>query len=204
MCSFFRSDKGGNYAFVAIAGEGGTVCNQKEALAFGALKYALGAGPQCSWGIGAGVLQKAVGESPNAAVKAINVNYADSGLFGAIIAAKYDAAGAATKAVLDVLKSGNVSDKDANRGKNLLKTAVLNELESGTKAVQAIGTQACITGTGYSAQQLAAAIDGLSASDISAVSLKGNYEKYVFNYFCFNRLQRKWHQVKFQLLLLVI
>lgn len=104
-------------AFIAIAGEGGTVCNQKEALAFAALKYALGAGPQCSWGTGAGVLTKAVGD---AAVTSVNINYADSGLFGALIAAKAEVAGSAAKAAIGVLKSGSISDKDAERGTIIL------------------------------------------------------------------------------------
>lgn len=168
--SSYRSDKGGNFAFIAIAGEGSGLCNSKESLAFNALKYALGAGPQCSWGLGAGPLSKAVAESRCGSSTAINISYADSGLFGALIASEADYAGSILKSTLQVLKSGNVSDKDAARGKNLLKTAVLSELESGTSAVQLLGTHACILGSSYSPKQIVDAIDALTASDINNVS----------------------------------
>lgn len=140
-------------------------------MAFSALKYALGAGPQCSWGVGSGPLSKSLGENARGTATAINISYADSGLFGALIAAEADSAGSILKSTLQVLKSGSVSDKDAARGKALLKTAVLSELESGTTAVQLLGTHACILGACYGPKQIVDAIDALTASDINNVRL---------------------------------
>lgn len=85
-------------------------------MAFQGLKYALGAGPNCSWGLGSGPLQKSLGESAHGTTTAININYGDSGLFGVLIAAEAEYAGSILKEALKVLKSGSISDKDAARG----------------------------------------------------------------------------------------
>lgn len=115
--AFSRSDKGGDLAFVAIAGQGGALSNTKEALGFSILKYALGAGPYIHFGSGGGILGRTVGNlnEPHA-ISAINMNYSDTGLFGVLIACTSNVAGKLIDNALSVLKSGKVSDEDFNRG----------------------------------------------------------------------------------------
>lgn len=56
-------------------------------------------------------------------------------------------------------------------GKNLLKTDVLSENESGSNAILNLGTQAVLTGQPQTAWQIAAAIDSVSTNDVRNVSL---------------------------------
>lgn len=52
----------------------------------------------------------------------------------------------------------------------MLKTNVLLENESGSNAIWNIGTQAALTGQPQTANQIAAAIDSVSTSDVRNVS----------------------------------
>lgn len=56
-------------------------------------------------------------------------------------------------------------------GKNLLKTKVLLENESGSNAILNLGTQAVLTGQPQTACQIAAAIDSVTPNDVRSVSL---------------------------------
>ncbi|KAL1517969.1 hypothetical protein ABEB36_001663 [Hypothenemus hampei] len=170
-----RSDKGGDWAFVAIAGEGASVKNPKEALAAAVLQRALGVGPQIKWTTNDnGIVSKAVAgtSSEPFATSAINASYSDSGLVGVLIAAPAQSARKIVESVARTLKSGNVTDADVTRGKNQFKSALLSELESGSKAVDVIGVQAVLTGDAKSPSDLAAAIDSVSTSDVRNVLQK--------------------------------
>ncbi|KAG5896064.1 hypothetical protein JTB14_011059 [Gonioctena quinquepunctata] len=144
-----RSNKGGNIAFVAVAGEGASLKNTKEALAFAVLQRAIGVGSQIKYGASDnGIFSKAVG------------------LFGILVGAPAKSAGKVVETAVKLLKSGSVSDEDVNRGKNQLKTSLLLEAESGSNAVRDIATQAVLTGSPQSAAQLIAAVDSISTSDV--------------------------------------
>ena len=54
-------------------------------------------------------------------------------------------------------------------GKNQLKTALLLEAESGTKAIQLLGVQAALTGSALSPCELQNAIDSVSTADVRNV-----------------------------------
>lgn len=168
-----RSDKGGDWAFVAIAGQGGALKDAKEALAFAVLQRALGTGPQIKWGSrDNGLLSKCLGGNigDESAIAALNVSYSDAGLFGALIAAPAESAGKLVEAAAGVLKGGQVGDDDVNRGKNQLKAAVLLENEGGSEAIGWLGTQAALLGAAQSPSQIAAAIDSVTTADVNAVS----------------------------------
>lgn len=56
------------------------------------------------------------------------------------------------------------------RGKEQLKAAVLMELETGNGLVSDLGAQALLLGNAQSQAEIAGAIDGITASDVNAVS----------------------------------
>lgn len=163
-----RSNKGGNFAFVTIAGEGASLKNSKEALAFAVLQRALGVGPQIKWSTNDnGLLSKTIGtNSEEYASTAINVSYSDTGLFGVLIAAPSQSAGKLVQSAVKLLKNANVGDEDVARGKNQLKAALLLEAESGSRAIQDIGSQAALLGCPQTACQIAAAVDSVSTSEV--------------------------------------
>lgn len=109
-------------AYVAIAGEGGALQNLKETLAFAVLQQVYGVGPSTKRGLGsASVLRKAIGElnEPHS-IAAINVSYADSGLFGVLLTGSANIAGNLVNAAVKTLKSANITDADVNRGNRLV------------------------------------------------------------------------------------
>jgi len=126
-------------------------------------------GPQMKWSsVSSGTLNKAVegcidGEY---VISAINASYTDAGLFGALIAAPSASAGDLVEAAIGVLKGGELTDADINRGKNQLKAAILLDNESGTNAIATIGSQAALLGSAKSPSQLGAEIDSVSPSDV--------------------------------------
>lgn len=164
-----RSDKGGEFAFIAIAGEGASIKNSREALATAVLQKALGSGPQIKWSThDNGIVSKAISANSNEAFTStgINVNYSDTGLVGVLIAAPAQSAGKIVQGAISALKCGNVSDADVARGKNQLKTVLFSQLESGANAVQSYGTQAALTGSALSPRDLASAVDSVCTSDV--------------------------------------
>ncbi|XP_066148530.1 cytochrome b-c1 complex subunit 2, mitochondrial [Euwallacea fornicatus] len=170
-----RSDKGGDFAFVAIAGEGASIKNSKEALAAAVLQKALGVGPQVKWSSNDnGILSKAIigTSSEPFASSAINANYSDTGLVGVLLAVPAQSAGKLVESAVKVLRSGNVSDADVTRGKNQLKSSLLFELESGSKMAKFLGTQAVLTGSGLSPSDLSAAVDSVTTSDVRNIFQK--------------------------------
>ncbi|KAK9729865.1 Peptidase M16 inactive domain [Popillia japonica] len=169
-----RSDKGGDLAYVALAGEGGSLKNIKEAIAFAVLQQVYGMGPSTKRGLGSSnLLRKAVGElnEPHS-ISAINVCYSDSGLFGVLLTGSANIAGNLVTAALTTLKSPNISDADVNRGKNQLKTTVLSAMESGSYALEKIGLQAVLTGSALSPGDIATMIDSVSAGEVKAAAQK--------------------------------
>lgn len=113
-----RSNKGGKLAFVAVAGEGASLKNQKEALAFGVLQNAIGGGPCVKFTPNdQGVFTKSVGVcAQDYAAQALNVSYSDTGLFGLLIAVPTESAGRLVECAVKTLRNGNVTDEDVVRG----------------------------------------------------------------------------------------
>jgi len=169
-----RSDKGGDLAHIAIAGPGGALRNAKEALSFAVLQRVLGVGTSIKYNSESNGLFAQALKCPSSpfSVTALNVSYSDSGLFGALITVPAHDAGNALTAIVKVLKSGCVADEDVSRGKNQLKTAVLTALESGTTAIEDMGTQAVLIGSVANADQIATAIGGITTADVNDAAQK--------------------------------
>ena len=92
-----RKERNSHLATVALALESSGLNKEKDALAFAVLQEAMGTGPKVKWGSSNTPLAKAVetaaGDAP-VAVSAFNSSYSDSGLFGVVLRAAPNVAGA--------------------------------------------------------------------------------------------------------------
>ncbi|XP_063228830.1 cytochrome b-c1 complex subunit 2, mitochondrial isoform X2 [Bacillus rossius redtenbacheri] len=170
-----RKEKLSDMAHVAVAAEGASLANQKEALAFAVLRYALGAGPATKWGSSVSPLYKAAAGasgSESFAVSALNVSYSDAGLFGFVASAPAEVAGKVVEAALKQLRAGQAADADVARGKAQLKAELLYALESGHGLLEDLVSQALLLGAVSGPAQLAAAVDAVSSADVAAAAKK--------------------------------
>ncbi|KAH8286957.1 hypothetical protein KR018_012294 [Drosophila ironensis] len=175
-----RKDTTGHQAVVAIAGEGASAGNQKEALAFEILKQALGAGAATKRGNSAGLFGEAVqcaGAAGAVTVRGLNASYSDAGLFGFVVSADSKDIGKTVEFLVRGLKSAPVSEKDVARGKALLKARVISQYSSDSGLIKEIGRQAALNRTVLEAEALLSAIDGISASDVQKAAKKAGGSK---------------------------
>ncbi|XP_059475107.1 cytochrome b-c1 complex subunit 2, mitochondrial [Neocloeon triangulifer] len=172
-----RQEGGSSSAFIAIATEGASVSNAKDAIVYALLHRVAGAGPSVKWSNGASTspIAKAAcaaAENEIVAASGFNVSYSDSGLFGAVVAAPGNVAGKALEAVVRSLKSLSVSDADVKRAKAQLKAQILQESETGSGLSESIGLEAVLRGSVASASQVVSLVDGVSTSDVAAAAKK--------------------------------
>nr|CAD7574800.1 unnamed protein product [Timema californicum] len=172
-----RKEKFSDLAHVAVATEGASLANEKDALAFAILRYILGAGPSIKWGGSPSPLYKSVSEAVGGlpfAVSALNVSYSDSGLFGFLASAPPQIAGQVrvVEAAVKQLCCLSLTPADIARGKAQLKASVLLGTEGGTDLLEDIGNQAVLLGKVTSPSQVVAAIDGITSADINAAYKK--------------------------------
>lgn len=85
----------------------------------------------------------------------------------------------AIEAAIKALKSGSVSSADVARGKEQLKVAVLDSLDSTAGLFENIQTQAVLTGQVVNAADLLAAIDAVKDADVNAVSI--SFRQWIFD-----------------------
>ena len=169
-----RSDKGGNYAHVAVAGAGVGLKNLKEALAFAVLQRVLGAGTYIKYANEsnspfAKLIPK---DSVANSIKAFNVSYSDSGLFGALISAKSEQAGSLVEGVIKILKQGDISSADFERGKQQTKTAILLAYESGSNGIIELGNNTILLGSAVNPSEILNALEGITQSDVNSAAKK--------------------------------
>ncbi|CAD7002911.1 cytochrome b-c1 complex subunit 2, mitochondrial [Ceratitis capitata] len=175
-----RKDTAGVISHVAVAGQGGSLVNQKEALAFAVLKHAVGAGAATKRGNINGSFGKALqGAVTDASVSltTLNAAYADTGLFGFLVSTDVQHIGKAVEALTRALKSGSVSSNDVNRGKALLKAALLESYSTDSSLINEIGVQAVQTKQVQSIDALLAAVDGVTQQDVQEAAKKAGSSK---------------------------
>ena len=132
-------------------------------------QYALGATSSIKYGSNASSkFSVASGESGIAS--AINVNYADSGLFGYMVIADAESAGSVVKAVHAAAKGAVLSDADVKNAKNKIKSALIMSAESSADTLEDLGLQALLTGKYVAPAAAAAAVDGVTTAAVNAVS----------------------------------
>lgn len=175
-----RKETPGNVAHVAVAGLGAGLSNPKEALAFAVLQHAVGATPVTKRGAINGPFGKAVSSAvgdASVSFAALNASYSDAGLFGFVLSTDAQKAGKAVEAVARALKSGAVSSDEVNRGKALLKAAVLEAYSTDSALIAEMGLQAVLTQQVQSADALVSAIDGVSLQDVQQAAKKAGSSK---------------------------
>ncbi|XP_053952821.1 cytochrome b-c1 complex subunit 2, mitochondrial [Anastrepha ludens] len=170
-----RKDTAGVISHVAVAGQGGSLINQKEALAFAVLKEAVGAPAATKRGNASGSFGKALqGAVTDAAVSfsALNASYADAGLFGFLVSTDVQHIGKAVDALTRALKSGSVSANDINRGKALLKSALLESYSTDSSLLHEIGVQGVHTKQVQNIDALLAAVDSVTQQEVQEAAKK--------------------------------
>ncbi|KAL7300168.1 hypothetical protein TKK_0007014 [Trichogramma kaykai] len=169
-----RKERNSELASVALAVEGGSLKNQKEAIAFAVLQKVAGEGPQVKWGACNTPLHKALcsaSQDPFAAV-AFNASHSDSGLFGLILSAPAASAGKLTEAAAKWLRAPQFTDADVARGKAALKVAVLEATDNESLLHENIAQQAVHFGNVVSIETIAQAIDSITPADVKSAANK--------------------------------
>lgn len=170
-----RKEKARDLANVAVAVEGTSLKNEKDALACAILQRASNVGPRVKWGSSGSPLQKklsnAAGSDPYA-LSTINASYTDSGLFGFVLCSAPNVAGALTKAACSWLRSPNLTDSDVARGKAILKGEILCGADNAGALLESLQCQALLKGQVTSPSALTAEVDKVSASDVKSVADK--------------------------------
>ncbi|CAD6241873.1 GSCOCG00009350001-RA-CDS [Cotesia congregata] len=170
-----RKERNSSIASVALAVEGSSFSNDKDALAFAVLQQAAGTGPHIKWGTTTAPLQRSVisaaGNDPFA-VSAFNASYSDSGLFGVIIQAPANVAGSITKAAYKWMNSPNITDADIARGKTELKASILYTSDNNTRQLENLAQQTLFKGRPVSCAALVAEVDKISSADVKKVAGK--------------------------------
>ncbi|KAG7209873.1 hypothetical protein KM043_011475 [Ampulex compressa] len=144
-----RKERNSQLATVALAVEGKSMKDEKDALACAVLQRAMGSGPRVKWGSSVSPLQKSVGA-----------------------AAAPSIAGSLTKAAYACLKSPKLSDADIARGKATLKTEILCSGENNHALLEHLGQQTLFKGQISTPMSLASAVDKISTSDVNNVAGK--------------------------------
>ena len=170
-----RSDKAGDFAYLAVGAQGIGLCEEKDLLAFNVFQRALGGSPAIKWSRGDhGMLSKCLGgqiDDPYA-IAAFNYVYSDTGLFGVLAAGPSKSACQLLEAAIKALKAGCVDEATLNRAKNQLKLDLLMAGESSSSSMEDIAMQAALKGNVKTPTQVANDVDGLTPADINAVAKK--------------------------------
>lgn len=194
-----RVDKASDLASVAIATQGGALSNQKEAISFAVLQYVAGISAVTKHGSVNGALGKVVSQALGKpfTFSTLNASYTDNGLFGFVLTAEAREIGKvslinnsvagwenwlsfniifkkAIDAAVKALKSGSVSSADVTRAKEQLKVTILESLNTKAGLAADLTVQAVLTGQVQNANELVAAIDAITVSDVNAVSIFRN------------------------------
>ncbi|PBC33158.1 Cytochrome b-c1 complex subunit [Apis cerana cerana] len=170
-----RKETGSDLTSVAIAVEGVSLKNEKDALACAILQRASGSGPRVKWGSSPSSLHKqvsnAAGREPFG-LSTFNASYTDSGLFGVVLCSTSNVAGFLTKAACEWLKCFKLSDDDITRGKNILKTEILDAADNSLCLLESMQQQAVLKGKISSPTSLVNDIDKISACDVKDIADK--------------------------------
>lgn len=168
-----RKERDSELATVAVAIEGASVTNEKDAIVFAILQRIIGSGPCTKWGSEVSSLHKnldSVADKDPFALSAFNVSYSDSGLFGFVLSAPSNLAGKLTKSAHKWLKSPNLTDADLARGKAKLKVEVLSASQEFGLLHENLGQQIAIKGRFSPASAIIADIDNVSSADIMSAA----------------------------------
>ncbi|KAL0074364.1 ubiquinol-cytochrome c reductase core subunit 1 [Phycomyces blakesleeanus] len=153
----------------------GAASNSAEFAAAQVLRFALGGDKFVKWSAGSSLLAQAsakFGETTE--IKAFNFGYSDAGLFGVQVTAANADATAAVSAAAEQLKAvaTNLSGEDFKRAVAQAKFAAVAGLETRLDRLETVGTQALLSGNYTSTSELVAALDKITASEVSKIAEK--------------------------------
>lgn len=158
-------------------------------MAFKVLQNCLSSGSHVKYGNeSSGLLAKGIPKNLNVqdnpiGVSAFNSSYSDAGLFGAFIIAPPNVVKDVVISAVKVLKSINVTDKDVQRGKNILKMTTLLKMESGDTCITSMGYRALLTNTVPSLGDILKEIDSITVDDVKKVWIENIFICCIFNFF---------------------
>ncbi|GIX86356.1 cytochrome b-c1 complex subunit 2, mitochondrial [Caerostris darwini] len=163
--------------YSAVVAEGAGAANVKDALSLGVLQCILGLGNHIDMsGSNYSVLGEAAAKTTNNPfyVSGLNVNYSDTGLFGAYIVGQPQDMKTLVKAVVTQMKdaSKNITDNSIQIGKHKLKAKLLMERETADGNLNNMAQDVSLNGKIRDVKELEKAIDDLQAADIKAVASK--------------------------------
>ena len=140
-------------------------------MAFAVLQAAAGLGPVTKRGACNGALTRSVtSAAPKVSVSAFNALYSDNGLFGFVASGSAKQIGKAVEAGVKALKSGSISDEGVARGKAVVKAAIAFAMETDAGTIDCLAAQSVLMGSNFSLKAAWEIVDGLSTSDVKAVS----------------------------------
>lgn len=164
-----RHERGGHRAAVAVATQAPGWNSLNECLAHLVLQYAAGVGPVTKRGANNGLFTKNLGSFTGTALCS---SYSDNGLFGFVLVGEAKEVGNAVEGAVKGLKSLNVTDADVARGKAGLLGWALDYVENHSSLVFDLGEQAVLLGKVYKKEDMAAAINAVTAADVQAAARK--------------------------------
>jgi len=156
----------------------GVSLGSKEMLPLAILQNLMGTGPRIKYSSAphAKISQAAAQATPNPfAASTINLNYSDNGLFGFHIISHSKDAGKVLESVVSHFSKatkGTFTEQEVNKAKNQLKAGILYEMENSGNLTEDMGIQVLLTGQILSSDNIAEAINQVTAADIQAVAKK--------------------------------
>jgi len=166
-----RVDAAGDDVYFGVA-YSGAAAGASDAAAVAVLSEVLGAEKATKWGSSDSSNKlSSVVEAAGGSVSSFNSSYSDAGLVGVIVKAPGAAAGAAVSAATSQLASvlaGDISPEDVTRAKNKLALSLYES--SGEAATGLIASQLLSTKQPASVDELAAAVQAVSAADVLAAA----------------------------------
>lgn len=183
--------------------------NEKEALACAILQRTSSGTTRVKWGSSPTSLHKqlsSVAGSELFGASTFNASYTDSGLFGVVLCSTPGVIGSVsnteycnynnkyypninlillqlTKETAKWLKSLKVSENEVARGKNVLKTEILDAADNVVCLLESLQQQALLKGQVSSPVSIANAVDKISASDVKAVCASIVSDCNIFTFF---------------------
>ncbi|GBL82874.1 Cytochrome b-c1 complex subunit 2, mitochondrial [Araneus ventricosus] len=163
--------------YAAVVAEGASASNIKDVLSFGVLQCILGLGNHIELGTSKfSALGEAAAKTTTNPfyVSGLNVNYSDTGLFGAYIVGQPQDMKSLVKAVVTQMKevSKSITDSAVETAKHKLKAKLLLEADTSDGAIAAMALDASVNGKVRDDKELERAIDELKAADIKAIAGK--------------------------------
>ncbi|XP_055938930.1 cytochrome b-c1 complex subunit 2, mitochondrial-like [Argiope bruennichi] len=163
--------------YTAVVAEGASAANMKDALSFGVLQCILGLGNHIQM---SSSKYSALGEAAAKTttnpfyVSGLNVNYSDTGLFGAYIVGQPQDMKSLVKAVVTQMKevTKNITDSAVENAKHKLKAKLLLEADTSDGAIAAMALDASMHGKVRDDKELERAINELKLADIKAIAGK--------------------------------